>query len=53
MHEFSYFFYIFGNFLILVPFDILSFYPNIDSSEWLQENVEWIIEKVFIEKLMV
>ena len=35
-------------FLTLVAFEILSHYPNIDSSYWPKENVQGIIDKVFI-----
>ena len=43
-------FKIFGFFLvILVPFEIVLHYPNIDSSHWLSEDVQWIVEK-FSEK---
>ena len=41
-----------GNFLvILVPFEILSHYPNIDISQWLKEVVQWFIDKIFGEKI--
>ena len=41
----------FGPFFVtLVPFEILSDYPNIDSSHWLREDVQWIAEKIFGEK---
>ena len=38
--------------VFLVTFEILSNYP-IDSSYWLQEDVQWITDKIFGEKLMV
>ena len=38
-------------FKILVPFEILSHYPNIDSSHWPREHVQWNVDKVFREKL--
>ena len=38
-------------FVILVPFEILSLYPNIDSSHCLIENVQWIIKKTFQRKI--
>ena len=41
-------------FVIVVPFEILSHYPNIDSSNWFIDDVQWIIDKkVFRETLMV
>ena len=39
-------------FVSLVTFEILSHYPNIDSSYWLKEAFQWIIDKDFIEKIM-
>ena len=32
-------------FVLLVTFEILSHYPNIDSSHWHKESVQWITEK--------
>ena len=41
-----------GNFfVILVPFEILSHYPNIDFYQWLKEGVQWSIDKIFGEKI--
>ena len=40
-------------FVLLVTFEILSHYPNIDISHWLAEDVQWIADKNFIEKFMV
>ena len=40
-------------FVFLNPFEILPYYSNFDSSRWFREDVQWIIDKVFIEKLMV
>ena len=40
-------------FLILVPLEILSHYPNIDKSHWLRKDVQLIIDKVFGEKIIV
>ena len=40
-------------FVLLVTFEILSHYPNIDISHWLKEDVQWITDKIFIEKFMV
>ena len=37
-------------FIILVPIEILSHYPIIDTSYWLRENVQLAINKVFREK---
>ena len=34
-------------------FEILSLYPNINSSDWLTEYVQWHIDKVFRETRMV
>ena len=45
------FFPIFGHFVLLVPFEILSCYPNIDGSHCFSEDVQWIIDKVFIKKM--
>ena len=39
--------------VLLVPFEILSNYLNIDITNWNREDVQWIIEKVFREKRMV
>ena len=47
LKTFGYFFCKFGT------FEILSLYPNIDSSNWLTEGVKWHIDKVFRETLMV
>ena len=43
------FFSIFGHFVLLVPYEILSCYPNINVSHFLREEVKWIIAKVFRE----
>ena len=41
-----------GNFfMILVPFEILAHYPNINISQWLKEVVQWFIDKVFEDKI--
>ena len=40
-------------FISLVTFEVLSHYPNIDSSHWLKEAVQWITDKDFIVKFMV
>ena len=37
----------------LDPFEVLSNNPNIDSFQWLREDVHWIIDQVFKEKFMV
>ena len=50
---FSWSFWIFVFFLVLVPFETLSNYPNIDSSSWLGKDVERIICKTFRLKPMV
>ena len=39
-------------FVLLVPLEILSRYSDIDSSHWLREGVQWVIDKFFREKLM-
>ena len=39
--------------VLLVTFEILSHCPKIDSSYWLQEDVQRIKDKFFREKLMV
>ena len=52
-HDFSNFL-IFGNFsLYLVPFEILSHYPNTDTSHWSREDVQGILDKVFRVELMI
>ena len=40
-------------FVLLVTFELISHYPNIDSSHWLTHYIELITDKVFREKLMV
>ena len=40
-------------FVLLVPLEILSHCPIIDSSHRLQEDVQWVKEKVFKEKFVV
>ena len=40
-------------FVLLVPLEIISYYPDIDFSHWLREEVQWNMVKVFREKLMV
>ena len=39
-------------FVLLVTFEILSHYPNIDSSHWPKQDVKWITKKIY-EKFMV
>ena len=41
------------NFIILVPLEILSHYPDIDVSFWVRENFQWVMDKISREKLMV
>ena len=36
-------------FLLVVPLEILSQYPEIDNSHWLRQDVQWIMDKVFTE----
>ena len=43
----------FNIFVFLNPFEISSHYPNLDSFRWFREDVQWIIDKVFTEKLVV
>ena len=40
-------------FILLVPLEILSHYPDIDISHWLRNHVHWMMDKVFREKLLV
>ena len=40
-------------FLFLDAFEILSHYPNADSSHWFREDVQRKIYKVFREELMI
>ena len=40
-------------FVLLVTFEILSHYPNIDISHWLTEDVQWITDKKLIEIFVV
>ena len=41
-------------FLFVILFPLKSdLYPNIDSSDWLTEDIQWHIDKVFRETLMV
>ena len=39
-------------FLLLVTFEILSHYPNIDCYLWLNDDGQWLIDKNFIDKFM-
>ena len=39
-------------FLLLVPLEMLSHYLDIAISHWLEEDFQWIMDKVFREKLM-
>ena len=47
------FFLVFGFFVTLVQFEILSHNPKNNSSQWLREGVQWITNKIFREKFMV
>ena len=40
-------------FVLLVPLEIVSHYPDIDSIYWLREDAQWIMDKFFRDKLMV
>ena len=44
---------ILDNFVFLIPVEILSNYPNFDSSLWLRKDVQWIIDKDFGQKVIV
>ena len=44
------FFRFLETFVLLVTFELLSHYPNIDSSHWLRKDVIWITDEVFREK---
>ena len=35
--------------MILVPFEFSSHYPEIDGSNWFNEDIQWIIDKFFEE----
>ena len=50
--EFKINFEYFGYFRFFNPFEILSDLSNLYSSRWFREDVQWIIDKVFSEKLM-
>ena len=39
-------------FIVLFLFEILPLSLNIDSSPWLREDVERIMDKIFIQKLV-
>ena len=41
---------VFGHFVLLVSFEILSRYPNIDGFHCFKADVQWIIVKVFRDK---
>ena len=47
------FFSTFAQFVLLVPFEILSRYPIIDGSQCFSKDVQWNIDKVFREKTYV
>ena len=40
-------------FVLLVTFELISHYPNVDSSHCFRKYVQWITAKIFREKLMV
>ena len=40
-------------FVLLVTFELISHHSNIDSSQWLRKNIQWITHKVCREKPMV
>ena len=40
-------------FVLLIPLEILSQYPDIKISHWLGKFFQWTLEKVFREKLLV
>ena len=39
-------------FVLLVAFELLSHYPNIDNSHWLRNDVQWIRDEVFRETFL-
>ena len=43
----------FDIFLLLFPLEIILHYPDTDISQWLKKLFQWIMVKVFTEKLMV
>ena len=44
----------FDFFVLLVTFEFSSLYPKFDSTHWLKNDVQWIIDKFFFrEKIMV
>ena len=40
-------------FVILVPLEILSHYPDVDISHWFRGHFQWIMDKVVREMLIV
>ena len=40
-------------FVLLVTFELISHYPNIDSSHWLRKYVQLITDKFFREMRMI
>ena len=46
------FFFIFDIFVLLVTFEMLSHYPNIDSFHWLRTDVQWITDEVSTGKFL-
>ena len=40
-------------FVLLDPLEILSHYPDTDIYHWLSGRLQWIMDKVFRERLMV
>ena len=49
MTRFQFFILFLDIFVLLVTFEMLSHYPNIDSSPWLRIDVQWITDEVFAE----
>ena len=43
-------FFIFGDFVLLVLFEILSRYLYSDGAHCFNEDIQWIIDKIFREK---
>ena len=48
----AYFYFLDIFFIVLFLFEILPHSPIIDSSHWLREDVERIMDKIFIQKLV-
>ena len=51
--DFNFFFEKLDILVLLASLKILSHYPDIDILQWMRENVQWIMDRVFTEMLMV